>query len=235
MAGCHDVDALAAEAAKRKGAGQDLVNGIYRESPLLRQLLGLCSALAVTTTLFSALAMSAAVMAVLVVSSVVVSLMRKAIPQDVRLPMKIVVIATTVTVVEQFMHAYAHEAWKVLGVYLPLIVVNCIILGRAEAFAHTHGPWRSAADAVGQGLGYTVVMAILGFTREVLGNGSILGLSIFGKGFEPIILMAMPGGAFFLMGIILGVASWMDHRRERAARAREAACVPSLAPEGEAA
>jgi electron transport complex protein RnfE len=235
VAGCHDLETLTAEAAKHEGAKDDLVNGLYKESPLLRQLLGLCSTLAITTTLFSALAMGAAVTVTLIICSVVVSLMREVIPEDVRLPMKIVVIATTVTVVEQTMHAFTPEAWKVLGVYLPLIVVNCIILGRAEAFAHAHGPWRSAADALGQGLGYSVILAILGLVREILGNGTLMGVSLFGKGFEPIILMAMPGGAFFLMGIILGTVSWIDHRRERAARAREAACVPSLATEGEVA
>lgn len=234
MAGCHD---LAVTGSGEAGcARDDLVAGLYRENPLIKQLLGLCSSLAVSTTLFSSAAMGAAVISVLVTSSLVVSLLRKAIPADVRLPMKIVVIATSVTVTERFMAAYAPEAHRVLGVYLPLIVVNCIILGRAEAFAHAHGPLRSVADALGQGLGYSAVLALIGAIREVLGSGTIMSVRLFGAGFEPVIFFALPGGAFFLMGLLMGAASAYDRVRERKARAAElAARAESLAAGGEAA
>ena len=253
MGGCHDIGDLAQDdgtvrlqpgegaacvagedppAAKQGQIGLavgDLKNGLYPESPLLKQLLGLCSSLAVSTTLFSAVSMGAAVIATLVVCNIVVSLLRNAIPEDVRLPMKIVVIATTVTIVDQTMGAFAPAAHKVLGVYLPLIVVNCIILGRAEAFAHAHGVVRSIGDALGQGMGYAVILALLGTVREILGSGSLLGIPLFGAGFEPILLMAQPGGAFFLMGLVLGTASLYDHVRaraaDRAARAAELAGV----------
>ena len=214
-------------------AGDDLQAGVYRENPLIKQLLGLCSALAVSTTLFSSLAMGAAVTVVLITSSVVVSLLRNVIPEDVRLPFKIVVIATAVTITEQTMAAFAPEAYDVLGVYLPLIVVNCIILGRAEAFAHAHPPLRSAADALGQALGYTAVLALLGVMREILGAGTLLGIPLFGQSFEPIIFFALPGGAFFLVGLLIGAASHYDHWREKVERAK-AKEAPAAVAGGEA-
>lgn len=235
MGACDELGDAGAKGIWRT-AGDDLTTAVYRDNPLIKQLLGLCSALAVSTTLFSCLAMGAAVIFVLVSSSLVVSLLRKAIPEDVRLPMKIVVIATSVTITEQFMAAYAPAAHKVLGVYLPLIVVNCIILGRAEAFAHAHPPLRSVADAIGNGLGYSAVLAMIGTIREILGAGTLLGLPVLGKGFEPIIFFALPGGAFFLMGLLMGGASYYDHWRDR--RDHEAALLArkaELAPGGEAA
>ena len=147
--------------------------GIFEENPVLIQLVGLCSVLAVTNTTINGFSMGLAVIFVLVCSNVVVSLLRKVIPDTIRIPAFIVVIATFVTIVEMFLNAYVQPIYKALGIFLPLIVVNCIILARAESFAFDNGVSPSAIDGLGMGLGYTVVVTILGAVRELIGSGTI--------------------------------------------------------------
>ena len=177
--------------------------GIIRENPVLRLLLGLCPTLAVTTEAKNGIAMGLATMAVLLCSNIVISLFKNVIPNKVRIPVFIVIIATFVTVVEMLMHAYFYSLYKVLGLFIPLIVVNCIILGRAEAFASKNSCVNSILDALGMGIGFTLALFILGSIREILGNGTMLGFALFGKSYVPFIIMILPPGAFFTLGFLL--------------------------------
>ena len=178
--------------------------GIIRENPVLRLVLGCCSALAVTTTVSGALGMGLAMTFVLVCSNIVISALRKVIPAKVHLPCYIVIIATFVTVVQMVLQAFVPDLYKTLGVYLALIVVNCIILGRAEAFAAKNSLFQSVLDAVGMGLGFTLGLTSLGIVREILGSYSVFGWSFAGEGTYPLLLFIMPPGAFIaLAGLII--------------------------------
>ncbi len=180
-------------------------NGLVKENPIFVQLIGMCSVLAVTTSVINGLGMGLAATVVLVGSNVVISLLRKVIPDKIRIPAFIVVIATFVTIVEMFMKAYAQELYNALGIFIPLIVVNCMILARAEAFASKNGVLASAVDGLGMGLGYSVALLILSSLREILGSGSIFDIQLFGPSFEPALIFIMPPGAFILLGILIGV------------------------------
>ncbi|NLW41160.1 MAG: electron transport complex subunit E [Tissierellia bacterium] len=180
-------------------------NGVVKENPIFVQLIGMCSVLAVTTAAKNGLAMGLAVTGVLIGSNVVVSLIRKVVPNKIRIPAFIVVIATFVTIVEMFMKAYAQDLYNALGIFIPLIVVNCIILARAESFASKHGLLASAVDGLGMGVGYTLALLILSILREFLGSGSIFDIQILGPSFEPAIIFLMPPGAFILLGILIGI------------------------------
>lgn len=180
-------------------------NGLVKENPIFVQLIGMCSVLAVTTSVKNGLAMGLAVTGVLVGSNVVVSLIRKVVPDKIRIPAYVVVIATFVTIVEMFMKAYTQDLYNALGIFIPLIVVNCIILARAEAFASKNGILASAVDGLGMGLGYTMALLILSTVRELIGSGSILDIQIFGPSYEPAIIFIMPPGAFILLGILIGI------------------------------
>lgn len=180
-------------------------NGLVKENPVLVQLIGMCSVLAVTTTAINGLAMGLSVIFVLVGSNLVISLIKNVIPDKIRIPAYIVVIATFVTIIEMFLKAYAPDIYSALGLFIPLIVVNCIILARAEAFASKNGVLASVVDGLGMGLGYTLALLILGILREILGAGSIFGVQLFGEGFQPALIFIMPPGAFILLGIIIGV------------------------------
>ncbi len=185
-------------------------DGIFKDNPVLVQLVGLCSVLAVTTTTINGLSMGLAVTFVLLGSNIVISLLRKVIPDTIRIPAYIVVIATFVTLVEMFLNAYMQPIYKALGIFLPLIVVNCIILARAESFASKNNIVASAVDGLGMGLGYTAVVTILGAVRELFGNGTLFAgtgfaINIFGEGYPSIGVFLSPAGSFILLGIFIAV------------------------------
>ncbi len=180
-------------------------NGIIKDNPVLIQLIGMCSVLAVTVNVVNSLAMGLAVTAVLVGSNLVISLLRNVIPSKIRIPAFVVVIATFVTIIEMFMKAYAQPIYQALGIFLPLIVVNCIILARAEAFAFKNKVIPSIVDGLGMGIGYTIAVVILGSIREIFGAGTFLGKSIFGAGFQPAGIFVAPPGAFIVLGLLIGI------------------------------
>ncbi|MCD6452379.1 MAG: electron transport complex subunit E [Acidobacteria bacterium] len=184
---------------------KELTKGIAKENPILVQVLGMCPTLAVTTAAINGVAMGLAVIFVLTMSNLVISLIRGFIPDKVRIPSFIVVIASFVTIVDLVMHGYFIELHHVLGIFIPLIVVNCIILGRAEAFASKNGVFASILDGIGMGIGFTLVLVLLGSVREILGNGTIFGYHLFPASFKPVLVMIMPPGAFIALGFIVGI------------------------------
>ncbi len=194
---------------------QDLMRGIWKENPVLIQLLGLCPALAVTNTVANSIAMAAATFFVLLGSSILVSLVKDVIPKEVRISAYILIIATFVTVVDLVLNAVVPEIHKALGAFIALIVVNCMILGRQEAFASKRPVGRAVLDAVGTGLGFTIALLMMGTFREVLGNGSILGYPVLGDGFEPWVIMILPPGGFFTLGFILLGFAWWEERKKK--------------------
>ncbi|NQT32543.1 MAG: electron transport complex subunit E [Candidatus Omnitrophica bacterium] len=196
---------------------KDLIRGLWRENPIFVQVLGMCPTLAVTTKALFGFSMGIATLFVVVSSSVVISIIRKLVPEQVRIPMFTVIIATFVTAADYFLKANFFSISKALGPYVPLIVVNCIILGRAEAFASKNSVGRSFLDALGMGLGFTCALIVLGSIRELFGFGTIFGFQILGDGFEKWIIMILPAGAFITLGILVGVFNIIDKKM----RARE--------------
>ncbi len=190
----------------------DLHKRIWADNAVFRLLLGLCPALAVTTSAENGLGMGLASTFVLVCSNCVVSSLRKLIPARVRIPSYIVVIASFVTVVQLCMEAFFYDLHKALGIFIPLIVVNCLILGRAEAFASKNRLLPSVIDGVGMGLGFTLALFVLGAVREIFGAGTLFGLSLFGAGYQPLLLMILPPGAFIAMGLLLAGMNRLDAR-----------------------
>jgi electron transport complex protein RnfE len=188
--------------------------GLIKENPLLRLVLGMCPALAVTTMAINGVAMGLAATAVLVGSNLAISLLRRFIPDQVRIPVFIVIIASFVTIIDLVMAGYFYELHKVLGLFIPLIVVNCIILGRAEAFASKNTVILSVADGLGMGLGFTLALIILGSVRELLGNGTIFGIAIFPTAFQPALIMLLPPGAFLALGLLLGLMNKLQKAGE---------------------
>lgn len=188
-------------------------NGIINDNPIFVQLVGMCSTLAVTTNVTNSVAMGLAVIAVLVGSNFVISLLRNVIPDKIRIPAFVVVIATFVTIIEMFMKAYAQSIYQALGIFLPLIVVNCIILARAEAFAFKNKVIPSIVDGLGAGLGYTIALVILGAIREIFGAGTFLGKSLFGPGFQPAGIFVAPPGAFIVLGLLIGVFNVVRNKK----------------------
>lgn len=186
--------------------------GIVRENPVLTALLGLCPALAVTTTVINGLGMGLATTFVLLGSNIVISLLAKSIPAKVRIPAYIVVIATFVTIVDSLIQAFSPELNKSLGIFIPLIVVNCIVLGRAEAFASRNRVWPSILDALGMGLGFTLALALLAAIREVLGSGSVLGINVLGD-IPPILIFVLPPGAFLALGFIIAAVAYLSRKK----------------------
>ncbi len=180
-----------------------MMNGLITENPTFVQLLGMCPTLATTTSALNGMSMGLATTAVLIGSNAVISLLRKFIPDKIRIPAFVVVIATFVTVIDMLMHAYIPALYKQLGLFIPLIVVNCIILGRAEAFASKNGVVDSVFDGLGMGLGFAIALTILGGVREILGAGSIFGITLFGEAFKPALIMIMPPGAFIALGLLI--------------------------------
>jgi len=195
------------------GRLKEFTKGVVRENPTFVLMLGLCPTLAVTTSVRNAAAMGVAVIGVLTSSNIIISLLRRLIPKEVRIPCFIVVIASFVTMAELLMKAYlSPEVNRALGIFIPLIVVNCIILGRAEAFASKNGVWASALDGLGAGVGFTLAVVLVSFIREVAGGGSIAGLPI-ARGIEPIRVMVQAPGAFLVLGLLLGFFAWLAQRR----------------------
>lgn len=199
---------------------EDLIRGIWKENPVLVQMLGLCPVLAVSNTVANSLAMGLASFFVLLSSSVIISALRHHIPHQVRISTFILIIATFVTVADFTLEAIVPEIHRALGPYVPLIVCNCMILGRQEAFASKRPVGRSALDAAGTGAGFMIAILLMGAIREVLGSGSLLGVSLFGPGFEPWIIMILPPGGFLTIGVILVVIAWWSERRSSEARVR---------------
>lgn len=192
----------------------DFWRGIADDNPVMIQMLGLCPTMAVSNSLENGLGMSAAVIFVLVMSSLLVSSLRKVIPNEVRLASYILIIATFVTISDLVMQAYFPLLSNTLGPFVPLIVVNCIILGRAEAFAGKVKPMRAAVDAFGMGIGFTLALSIMSAFREIVGNGTLLGFHLFGPNYEPWVFMIMPPGGFLTMGLMFLVMGWWGERKK---------------------
>ncbi len=205
---------MAAEPQRAK-ALDELVKGLWRENPVFIAVLGLCPALAVTNSLTNGLVMGLATTFVLVGSSLLVSLLRKVIPRPVRISVYIIIIATFVTTVDFVLAALMPVAHKQLGAFISLIVVNCLILGRQEAFSSRNSVGLALADALGMSGGFTLALAMIGAVREVLGNGSLLGYPLFGEGFEPWVIMILPPGGFLTVGVLLVLFAWGQARLER--------------------
>lgn len=191
---------------------EDLWRGVFRENPVLVQMLGLCPAMAVSNSLANGIAMGVATTFVLMGSSTLVSLSRKVIANEVRLTSYILIIATFVTVADLLLAAGFPEISRSLGPFIPLIVVNCIILGRAEAFAGKVGPGRALADAVGMGAGFTLTLSVISALRELLGSGTLLGYPVLGARFEPWVMMVMPPGGFLVLGLLFLALAWWKGR-----------------------
>jgi electron transport complex protein RnfE len=206
----------AGAAVGEKTGREVFLRGVWEENPVLVQLLGLCPALAVTNTVENAIAMSLATTFVLTGSSTLVSLAKGAIPDQVRISAFILIIATFVTIVDLIMAALAPSISDALGAFVALIVVNCMILGRQEAFASRHGPGRSILDALGTSAGFTIALLAMGALRELLGAGTLLGVQVMPTGWEPWIIMILPPGGFFTLGVILlGLSWWWERKEER--------------------
>ena len=201
--------------AKPKSARQVFMAGIVEENPILVLMIGLCPLLAVSSNANDALGMGVAASFVLVASNVLISLLRKVIPASVRIPIFIVIVATFVTLIDLLMHAYQPGLYKNLGVFVPLIVVNCIILGRAEAFASRNTVGRSVLDGLGMGLGFCITLLLFGAVREVLGSGSLLGIELFGPNFQDWVIMVLPPGGFFVLGAWLLFFAALERRKQR--------------------
>ena len=186
-------------------------NGIINENPTFIQLLGMCPTLAVTTSLKNGIGMGLSVTFVLALSNIIISLLRKIIPQKIRIAAYVVIIATFVSIVDMVLKAYIPSLSASLGLFIPLIVVNCIILARAEAFASKNGVLKSAIDGVGMGLGFTIALSIISAIREILGNGTIFDVSLGIS--NPAIIMILPPGGFLTLGLILGVKNVIADRK----------------------
>ncbi|MCR5761331.1 MAG: electron transport complex subunit E [Sphaerochaetaceae bacterium] len=180
-----------------------LYNGLIKENPTMVLMLGMCPTLAVSTRAMNGIGMGLSTTAVLILSNLVISLLRKAIPDEVRLPSYIVIVASLVTVTELLMEAYVPSVYEALGIYIPLIVVNCIILGRAEAYANKNKPLLSIMDGLGMGLGFTIALTLAGLLRELLGNGTAFGVQVLPESIEPIGIFVQPPGAFLVIALFI--------------------------------
>lgn len=189
-------------------------NGLIDENPTFIQLLGMCPTLAVTTSLINAVGMGLSATFVLICSNLAISLVRKVIPSKIRIASYIVIIATFVSVIEMLLKAYLPSLSNALGLFIPLIVVNCIILARAESFASKNKPLPSAIDGLGMGLGFTLGLSTLGAVREILGAGTILGIDIFAGNYNPAVMFILPPGAFLVLGLILGLFNLIKSKKK---------------------
>lgn len=195
--------------------GHEYLKGLWEINPTFKQILGMCPTLAVTVSAMNGIAMALATTFVLIFSSVIISMVRKLIPSQVRIAAYIVIIATFVTIVDLVMKAEFPSLSKALGPFIPLIVVNCIILGRAEAFASKNTVIRSFLDALGNGTGFLMSLFVLGSIRELLGSGTILGYAVLPQSYDPMLIMILPAGAFLTLGLMMGLANFYTARKER--------------------
>lgn len=209
--------------------GKQLKESLLSKNPVLAQLLGMCSVMAITTTLFNGIGMGLSVTLILICSNVLISLLRKVIPGSIRIAAYVVIISGFVTMVDLLLQAFLPELSESLGVFIPLIVVNCIILGRAEAFASKNGVLASAVDGLTQGIGYTVALVAMCVIRELLGAGTFgAGLLNGGQGIRilpegiPATMMILPVGGFLTLGCLIAFSQWLSHRLEQSAREKEA-------------
>lgn len=192
-------------------------NGLIDENPTFVQLLGMCPTLAVTTSLINSIGMGLSATFVLVCSNLVISLVRKLVPSKIRIASYIVIIAAFVSIIEMLLKAFLPSISEALGLFIPLIVVNCIILARAESYASKNSPIPSAMDGLGMGLGFTLGLSTLGTVREILGAGTILGVDIFGGMYEPAIMFILPPGAFIVLGTVLAVMNAIKWKKSKEA------------------
>jgi Na+-translocating ferredoxin:NAD+ oxidoreductase subunit E len=194
---------------------QNLSKGFLKENPVFVIGLGLCATLAVSTSMVNAIGMGIAAAFVLIGSSVLVSAVKKVTPNDIRIPIFVVMIATFTTIVDLSMKAWMPALSSSLGIFIPLIVVNCIILGRAEAYAFKNSVWDSAVDALGMGIGFTIALCIMSAFREIIGSGTFFGFPLFGANYKGPLMMILPPGGFLMLGLILGYINWNRIRKEK--------------------
>jgi electron transport complex protein RnfE len=200
----------------------EFTKGIIKENPTYVQVLGMCPTLATTTSAKNGFGMGLAATVVLVMSNIVISAIRKTVPEKIRIPIFITVIATFVTIVDLVMHAFTYDLWKTLGLFIPLIVVNCIIMGRAEAYASKHSVVDSLLDGLGMGVGFTLSLTLLGSIRELLGNGTIFDIKVWGKAFN-MFVMILPPGAYLTLGLLAALfAAISINRQEKAKKVAQA-------------
>ncbi|MBR5896291.1 MAG: electron transport complex subunit E, partial [Lachnospiraceae bacterium] len=197
------------------GMSERFLNGVFKENPTFVLLLGMCPTLAVTTSAANGLGMGITTLVVLAMSNLFISLLRKVIPDKIRIPAFIVIIASFVTMVELLLNAYLPGLYKNLGLYIPLIVVNCIILGRAEAYAYSHSPLLSLFDGLGMGTGFTFALTIIGAVREILGTGDVFGYHVMPKGYVPVSIFIMAPGAFFVLALLTAIQNKIKEIGER--------------------
>ena len=202
---------------------KQLKEGLITQNPVLVQVLGMCSTMAITTSFFNGLGMGVSVLIILTLSNIFISLLRKIIPNEVRIACYIVVIAGFVTCVDLLLKAFVPALSSSLGVFIPLIVVNCIILARAEAFASKNGVLASVFDGLGMGVGFTLALTLIGMIRELIGSGCLFGMQVMSASYEPMLLFVMASGGFLTFGILLGLFNLVvrrieDRRRREAAR-----------------
>jgi electron transport complex protein RnfE len=203
-------------ALKQVSPTDEFIKGLWRDNPVFIQVLGMCPALAVSNTAINALAMGLATTFVLLMAGLSVSLLRNFIPREARIVSYICIIATFVTCVDYAIMAISIELHRALGAFIALIVVNCLILGRSEAFASKHNPGRAMLDALGMGVGFTVALFFIGVLREILGSGTLFGVDMFPDGFQTWTIMVLPSGGFFAMAMWLLVVNWIRQRQEDA-------------------
>ncbi|PIX98136.1 MAG: electron transport complex subunit RsxE [Hydrogenophilales bacterium CG_4_10_14_3_um_filter_63_21] len=200
---------------------EELLEGVWKQNPVFVMVLGMCPTLAVSVSAMNAMSMGLATAFVLVGSSLLVSLMRNLVPKEVRIATYILIIATFVTVVDYAIQAISLALYDALGAFIQLIVVNCIILGRAEAHASKNRPVKAVLNAIGMGAGFTIGLFALGAVREILGAGKLFGVSLFGPDFQPWVVMVLPPGGFFVLGAWLLLFNWLDSRKAAPAKPTE--------------
>ncbi|MCI6028009.1 MAG: electron transport complex subunit E [Clostridiales bacterium] len=198
------------------------LNGVLTENPIFRLVLGMCPTMAVTTAAINGIGMGLAATFVLIGSNTVISILRKFVPDEVRIPAFVLIICTFVTMVQMLLQAFVPSLYESLGMFIPLIVVNCIILARAEAFASKNGVLASAVDGAGMGIGFTLALTLIAGIRELIGAGTIFGVSVFGGGYEPMLVMILPTGGFLTLGILMGIINALAQRTEKKRIKKEA-------------
>jgi electron transport complex protein RnfE len=197
------------------------LNGIFNENPIFRMVLGMCPTIAITTSLSNAFGMGAAATFVLICSNAIIALIRDFIPSKVRIPAFVVVIAMFVTIVQLALKAYLPDLDKSLGIFIPLIVVNCIILGRAEAFASKNSVRAAVIDGIGMGAGFTIALIMIAAVREIVGNGTLMGNQVFGAGYQPALMFVLAPGGFLVLGLLMALINQIGLARKKTEKPAE--------------